>query len=172
MSEDTPMNTDDRALADLIGQALTKVAGPQTYYRTDDVVAAVSHLIAADRLEAFHVKPVVGERYSASGDHVVDVDDHNTFQVVPVNRVDGDSLAISVAEAMNAALSTPVAAQGDEVREALEIIFREWDARTDPSAEMPGWPDDPAAVMNDAWKNGFYDKAKAALATLGAPHEG
>jgi len=70
------------------------------------------------------------------------------------------------------ALSTPATVQGDEVREALEIIFREWDARTDPSAEMPGWPDDPAAVMNDAWKNGFYDKAKAALATLGAPHEG
>jgi len=70
------------------------------------------------------------------------------------------------------ALSTPVAAQGDEVREALEIIFREWDARTDPDAEMLGWPDDPAAVMNDAWKNGFYDKAKSALATLGAPHEG
>jgi len=122
VSEDTPMNTDDRALADLIGQALTKVAGPQTYYRTDDVVAAVSHLIAADRLEAFHVKPVVGERYSASGDHVVDVDDHNTFQVVPVNRVDGDSLAISVAEAMNAAISTPVAAQGDVVREALREV--------------------------------------------------
>ena len=114
----------------------------------------------------------VGMRYSASGDHVVDADERNTFQVVPINRIDGDSLAIGVAEAMNAALSTPVAAQGDEVREALEIIFREWDARTDPSAEMPGWPDDPAAVMNDAWKNGFYDKAKAALATLGAPHEG
>jgi len=55
----------------------------------------------------------VGDQYSASGDLVIDANERNTFRVVPVSRVDGDSLAISVAEAMNAALSTPVAAQGD-----------------------------------------------------------
>jgi len=100
----------------------------------------------------------VGEgRYRAYRDHVLDVDSHNTFQVVPVNRTDGDSLAISVAEAMNAALSTPVAAQGD-VREALEQA-REWICKTADKDEDP-----------EQWS--IIRTIDLSLATLGAPHEG
>jgi len=64
------MNTDDRALADLIEQALTDTAGLKASYDVNDVVAAVSHLIAADRLEAFHAKPVVGDEAQRLQDHM------------------------------------------------------------------------------------------------------
>jgi len=108
----------------------------------------------ADAILALTPVEGVGDRYSASGDHVVDADERNTFQVVAINRIDGDSLAIGVAEAMNAALSTPVAAQGDEVREALEKIDK-WCC--------------PLLCTNCRDNRAT---ARAALATLGAPHEG
>jgi len=139
------MNTDDRALADLIAPCghchgvgdigdgdhscmICGGSGTVTVKASRDTIGKfLSEIMARspngepvkvqyhpngdwtvfDRLEAFHAKNVVGERYSALGDRVVDVDDHNTFRVVPVNRIDGDALAIGVAEAMNAALQSP-----------------------------------------------------------------
>jgi hypothetical protein len=58
-------------------------------------------------------------------------------------------------------------AQLERVREALEIIWREWAIRCDPNGDFPDWPDDAMAVMNDAWKNGFAEKARQALNTGG-----
>ena len=122
-----------------------------------------------------HVEGVGEGRYRAYRDHVLDADSLNTFQVVPVNRTDGDSLAISVAEAMNAALFTPVAAQGDEVREALEpfAMAGKW---MDPS--LLTCPDDATPWIERYPKGsrlltyGDFRRAAKVFATLGAPHEG
>jgi hypothetical protein len=57
-------------------------------------------------------------------------------------------------------------AAAPELYEALEIIWREWSLRCDPNAEFPEWPDDAMAVMNDAFKNDFPAKAKAAIAKV------
>jgi hypothetical protein len=55
-------------------------------------------------------------------------------------------------------------AAAPDMFEALEIIWREWSLRCDPNADFPDWPDDAMAVMNDAFKNGFPEKARAAIA--------
>lgn len=44
---------------------------------------------------------------------------------------------------------------------ALKTIFDEWQAYTNPRDD--GYPTDPNAVVSDAWKNGFYEKARAAI---------
>lgn len=51
-----------------------------------------------------------------------------------------------------------------ELVEALRIVFRQWDARCSSENDFADWPDDAVGVLNDAWKAGFYLKARAALA--------
>jgi hypothetical protein len=55
-------------------------------------------------------------------------------------------------------------AAAPELYEALELIWREWSLSCDPTDDFPDWPQDAMGVMNDAYKNGFAEKARAAIA--------